>query len=86
MNYELYGAPVVVYDGTNAEEIVKAMHLEEGDAVVEIDAEKSILLRASQIDMMREVSFKEFQRNFPFPQGHERPTGLIRKLVEEGES
>ena len=76
---ELYGAPVVVYDGTNAEEIVAAMHLSEGDAVVVIDDKKSLLIRASQLEEM--LVTPEFRHDgdmhFPLP-----PTGLIRKLVE----
>ncbi len=81
---ELYGAPVIVYDGTNAEAIVKAMHLSEGDAVVILEPHKAIILRASQLDMMREVSFEQFRRNFSTPRPQH--SGLIRKLVEEGES
>ena len=79
---ELYGVPVVVYDGTNAEEIVKAMHLSDGDAVVVIDDKKSLLIRASQLEEM--LVTLEFRHDgtihFPKP-----PTGLIRKLTE-GES
>jgi hypothetical protein len=82
---ELYGAPVVIYDGTNAEAIVAAMHLEEGDAVVEIDAEKTILLRASQLDMMRADAFSAFTRKH-FPPARRKPTashnGLLRRLLE----
>lgn len=95
---ELYGVPAVVYDGTNAEAILEAMHFEEGDAVVVIDAEKSILLRASQIDMMREsaaASFESFRRDHFWPHTatpRSKPPvphqglGLIRKLLEEGET
>ncbi len=81
---ELYGAPVVVYDGTNAEAIVKAMHLEEGDAVVVIDSKKSLLIRASQLEEMLVTPEFRHDGTIHFP----KPTtaGLIRKLVEEGES
>ena len=78
---ELYGVPVIVYDGTNAEAIVKAMHLEEGDAWVAIDDKKSLLISASQLEEM--LVTPEFRHDgtiaFPKP-----PTGLTRKLLDEG--
>ena len=80
----MMGIPAVVYDGDNAKAIVEAMGLQEGDAVVILEPHKTIILRASQLDMMREVSFEQFRRNFSTPRPQH--SGLIRKLVEEGES
>ena len=48
----MMGVPAIIYDGDNAKAIVEAMGLEEGDAVVIIEPHKTIILRASQLDMM----------------------------------
>ncbi len=87
----MMGIPAVVYDGDNAKAIVEAMGLQEGDAVVILEPHKTIILRASQLDMMFEAaaSFEGFRRDHFWPQTatpRPPPTGLIRKLVEEGES
>ncbi len=78
----MMGVPAIIYDGDNAEAVVKAMGLEEGDAVVTLEPHKTIILRASQLDMMRRqvVDFDSFRRNF-FPTPRKRPLGLIRRLL-----
>lgn len=76
----MMGVPAIIYDGDNAKAIVEAMGLEEGDAVVILEPHKTIILRSSQLDAMREVSFENFRRHF-FPTPQQRPPGLIRRLL-----
>ncbi len=83
---ELYGVPVVVYDGTNAEAIVKAMHLEPGDAVVVLDKEKSILIRGSQLEKMMHDPTARHDISGQYRPHQQSPTGLVRRLLEEGET
>lgn len=49
------GWPVVIYDGTNAAEIVAALRLAEGDAVVTPAGQRPIVVKAAAIDKVGDV-------------------------------
>ncbi len=66
--------PAIVYDGENAKAIIEAMGLEEGDAVVILAPHKTIILHASQLDMMRREA-SDIRRDH---------IGLIGRLLSPG--
>ncbi len=49
---DIAGVEVIVYDGTNADEVVAALDLQEGDGVVLVPGMPT-LMRASSLDVIR---------------------------------
>lgn len=49
---DIAGVQVIVYDGTNADKIVAALDLQEGDGVVLVPGMPT-LMRASSLDVIR---------------------------------
>ena len=51
--YPLNSLPVVIYDGENAEAVLKALDLEVGDGVVVVPDGRSIVMKSSTFDNLR---------------------------------
>ncbi len=45
--------PVIIYDGENAEAVLKALDLEVGDGVVMVPDGRSIVVKSSTLDNLR---------------------------------
>lgn len=54
----LTGFPVILFDGSNHEAIVNALHIKEGDGVIVLSDKEAIIARQSQLDAIRLEMFK----------------------------
>jgi hypothetical protein len=57
----LSGFPVLLYDGTNAEAIVKALFMKEGDGVIILDENQAMVVRESQLNEIREEIIEDYK-------------------------